>query len=67
MPKIGLPKGSRKRSKSGKRQGILKWILSGNPASFQWRLKTGSEDDPEGVRLNPHSLPPGFKYPMKMK
>ena len=35
MAKIGLPKGSRKRlkvrDKSVKSQGILKWILSGNP------------------------------------
>ena len=37
MAKIGLPKGSGKwlkvREKSVKSQGILKWILSGNPAS----------------------------------
>ena len=36
MAKIGLPKGSEKRlkvrEKSVKSQGILKWILSGNPA-----------------------------------
>ena len=36
MAKIDLPKGSRKqlkvREKSVKSQGILKWILSGNPA-----------------------------------
>ena len=35
MAKIGLPKGSGKRlkvrKKSVKSQGILKWILSGNP------------------------------------
>ena len=35
MTKIGLPKGSGKqlkvREKSVKSQGILKWILSGNP------------------------------------
>ena len=35
MAKIGLPKGSGKllnvREKSVKNQGILKWILSGNP------------------------------------
>ena len=35
MAKIGLPKGSGKhlkvRKKSVKNQGILKWILSGNP------------------------------------
>ena len=38
MAKIGLPKGSGKRlkvrEKSVKSQGILKWILSGNPD--QW-------------------------------
>ena len=37
MAKIGLPKGSGKRlkvrEKSVKSQGILKWILSGNPGS----------------------------------
>ena len=37
MAKIGLPKGSGKRlkvrEKSVKSQGILKWILSGNPVS----------------------------------
>ena len=36
MAKIGLPKGSGKQlkvsEKSVKSQGILKWILSGNPA-----------------------------------
>ena len=36
MAEIGLPKGSGKRlkvrEKSVKSQGILKWILSGNPA-----------------------------------
>ena len=35
MAKIGLPKGSGKplkvREKSVKSQGVLKWILSGNP------------------------------------
>ena len=38
MAKIGLPKGSGKRlkvrEKSVKGQGILKWILSGNPVSM---------------------------------
>ena len=38
MAKIGLPKGSGKRlkvrEKSVKRQGILKWILSGNPVTI---------------------------------
>ena len=44
MAKIGLPKGSGKwlkvREKSVKSQGILKWILSGNPV-FDWRLWVG--------------------------
>ena len=39
MAKIGLPKGSGKllkvREKSVKSQGILKWILSGNPATYK--------------------------------
>ena len=38
MAKIGLPKGSGKRlkvrEKSVKSQGILKWILSGNPGDM---------------------------------
>ena len=38
MAKIGLPKGSGKqlkvREKSVKSQGILEWILSGNPAQI---------------------------------
>ena len=38
MAKIGLPKGSGKwlkvREKSVKSQGILKWILSGNPVDY---------------------------------
>ena len=38
VAKIGLPKGSGKwlkvREKSVKSQGILKWILSGNPAKW---------------------------------
>ena len=38
MAKIGLPKGHGKRlkvrEKSVKSQGILKWILSGNPELF---------------------------------
>ena len=38
MAKIGLPKGSGKRlkvrEKSVKSQGILKWILSGNPVQL---------------------------------
>ena len=37
MAEIGLPKGSEKRfkvrEKSVKSQGILKWILSGNPVT----------------------------------
>ena len=40
MAKIGLPKGSGKRlkvrGKSVKSQGILKRILSGNPAKASW-------------------------------
>ena len=40
MAEIGLPKGSGKQlkvsEKSVKSQGILKWILSGNPALL-WR------------------------------
>ena len=40
MAKIGLPKGSGKRlkvrKKSVKSQGILKWILSGNP---DWAIR----------------------------
>ena len=39
MAKIGLPKGSGKRlkvrEKSVKSEGILKWILSGNPVDIQ--------------------------------
>ena len=39
MAKIGIPKGSGKRlkvrEKSVKSQGILKWILSGNPEGDQ--------------------------------
>ena len=39
MAKIGLPKGSGKRlkvrEKSVKNQGILKWILSGNPVKYE--------------------------------
>ena len=42
MAKIGLPKGSGKRlkvrEKSVKSQGILKWILSGNPDLRSHRL-----------------------------
>ena len=42
MAKIGLPKGSGKwlkvREKSVKSQGILKWILSGNPAPTEGKI-----------------------------
>ena len=42
MAKIGLPKGSGKRlivrEKSVKSQGILKWILSGNPVNCLFKL-----------------------------
>ena len=46
MAKIGLPKGSGKwlkvREKSGKSQGILKWILSGNPGmDLAWVAEDG--------------------------
>ena len=41
MTKIGLPKGSeirlKVREKSVKSQGILKWILSGNPETALMR------------------------------
>ena len=43
MAKIGLPKGSGKRlkvrEKSVKSQGILKWILSGNPCNANHTTK----------------------------
>ena len=42
MAKIGLPKGSGKRlkvrEKSVKSQGILKWILSGNPVEVTHKV-----------------------------
>ena len=42
MAKIGLQKGSGKRlkvrEKSVKSQGILKWILSGNPVNIWCRM-----------------------------
>ena len=45
MAKIGLPKGSGKRlkvsEKSVKSQGILKWILSGNPAPTEVHVWLG--------------------------
>ena len=47
MAKIGLPKGSGKqlkvREKSVKSQGILKWILSGNPG---WECQTITRNCP---------------------
>ena len=52
MAKIGLPKGSGKRlkvrEKSVKSQGILKWILSGNPAQCEiiracWLIRSNME------------------------
>ena len=50
MAKIGLPKGSGKRlkvrEKSVKSQGILKWILSGNPES---EFHTGMVDPRVGI------------------
>ena len=43
MAIIGLQKGSGKssrvREKSVKSQGILIWIMSGNPVSLLWQLK----------------------------
>ena len=46
MAEIGLPKGSGKplkvREKSVKSQGILKWILSGNPVMTRDRRAAGS-------------------------
>ena len=43
MAKIGLPKGSGKRlkvrEKSVKSQGILKWILSGNPEKIKDKFR----------------------------
>ena len=43
MAKIGLPKGSGKRLKVGeksvKSQGILKWVLSGNPEKILFKGK----------------------------
>ena len=48
MAEIGLPKGSGKplkvREKSVKSQGILKWILSGNPVDSR----------PKGCGFEPH-------------
>ena len=51
MAKIGLPKGSRKRlkvrEKSVKSQGILKWILSGNPVFADSEDMNEDEDTEE--------------------
>ena len=52
MAKIGLPKGSGKglkvREKSVKSQGILKWILSGNPAGVEaWQIKNKTPYGPK--------------------
>ena len=56
MAKIGLPKGSGKRlkvrEKSVKRQGILKWILSGNPESYF----TGQVITPDSAVVKIHKL-----------
>ena len=45
MAKIGVPKGSGKllkvREKSVKSQGILKWILSGNPVNVKMPTTVG--------------------------
>ena len=46
MAEIGLPKGSGKRlkvrEKSVKSQGILKWILSGNPVTISTHCMQGN-------------------------
>ena len=60
MTKIGLPKGSGKRlkvrEKSVKSQGILKWILSGNPGqsrslndSMMSKIKAADDIRPRAV------------------
>ena len=58
MAKIGLPKGSGKRlkvrEKSVKSQGILKWILSGNPVKAD---TNGDIPTITGSRQDPHRLP----------
>ena len=58
MAKIGLPKGSGKRlkvrEKSVKSQGILKWILSGNPVKAD---TNGDIPTIIGSRQDPHRLP----------
>ena len=55
MAKIGLPKGSGKRlkvrEKSVKSQGILKWILSGNPdihVSYENTFDNSDRDSQQG-------------------
>ena len=53
MAKIGLPKGSGKwlkvREKSVKSQGILKWILSGNPDKLSVIVVFSNHADSNGV------------------
>ena len=57
MAKIGLPKGSGKwlkvREKSVKSQGILKWILNGNPENLSSGFLTNlySNQSPQLQRL----------------
>ena len=53
MAKIGLPKGSGKwlkvREKSVKSQGILKWILSGNPAFTPYAIFIPRPEKDRGI------------------
>ena len=55
MAKIGLPKGSGKRlkvrEKSVKSQGILKWILSGNPEKLHCLFVKGASHFPKQFYL----------------
>ena len=57
MAKIGLPKGSGKRlkvrEKSVKSQGILKWILSGNPVSHTYADQGHNDCYSEDIIVNP--------------
>ena len=65
MAKIGLPKGSGKRlkvrEKSVKSQGILKWILSGNPdihVSYENTFDNSDRDSQQGRAWACASPPP---------
>ena len=65
MAKIGLPKGPGKwlkvREKSVKSQGILKWILSGNPVKIVSILANSGDPDEmlpyAAFHLGLHCLP----------